>query len=544
MTVFLDANGKWKTQSNADVFVKNPSIAPSDTIGTQLDILQKNANLRDRLKVASHINKILPDAQWKWIWDIMLLCGTLFYGFYVPLWDVKYANWLPYVVIYGGFLWSFLFTIDLYLNFNMVYVHEIGRIEEHSHIVSHYLRGFFVIDLLAAVPFDCCLWWTYPNASRIVSHLRLLRYLRVHKLFAISNPGDMTDKYVYFHFTVVPILKLIFWALTLIHFFSILWMSLEIISVSATSYISALYWVLYTVATIGYGDVPVTTHQQRQYAIFMFLVGALSSGLIIANISTHFLKSDISAEKTKKMQETLAVMRHFNIPHDLQREVLAFQHHILEHTIGAAFAEVVEALPLAMQEHVALYIRIKFIEAVPLFHHAPAECKIQLAKSLKSIVVQPEDLIISAGDDSNEMFFMGHGIADVILPDMVSIATIKKGGFFGEIAMLTEIRRTASIKALTFCDLFRLDKVDFRTISQQFSEFMDELQTEANSRLANADLPFAPPTCDGSSPSLLNNAAPLLHRFTKTLSALTLDVIKSSILSHRHHHDSTTSVTN
>lgn len=57
------------------------------------------------------------------------------------------------------------------------------------------------------------------------------------------------------------------------------------------------------------------------------------------------IKGDQSSAKKEKMRDTLNVLRHFDIPPDLQKEVLAYTHHLLHHSPQSAYQEVIDILP-------------------------------------------------------------------------------------------------------------------------------------------------------------------------------------------------------
>jgi CRP-like cAMP-binding protein len=56
---------------------------------------------------------------------------------------------------------------------------------------------------------------------------------------------------------------------------------------------------------------------------------------------------------------------------------------------------------------------------------------------------------------------------EVLVKDRV-VATLGEGGFFGEIALLFESKRTASIRSKTYCDLSVLRKADLDKVAKSF----------------------------------------------------------------------------
>lgn len=52
-----------------------------------------------------------------------------------------------------------MFIIDILINFRTTYVSPTDEVVSHpSKIAVHYLRGWFLIDLVAAIPFDLLLF--------------------------------------------------------------------------------------------------------------------------------------------------------------------------------------------------------------------------------------------------------------------------------------------------------------------------------------------------------------------------------------------------
>jgi glucose-6-phosphate 1-dehydrogenase len=101
------------------------------------------------------------------------------------------------------------------------------------------------------------------------------------------------------------------------------------------------------------------------------------------------------------------------------------------------------------------------LETVPLFEKASPVVLHRLALLLEPHVFAQGDMIIRKGDPGSEMFFIARGEVDVLGDGGHLLNTLGTGGFFGETSLLLSEPRTASIRAKTQCDLYRLGRDDF-----------------------------------------------------------------------------------
>jgi glucose-6-phosphate 1-dehydrogenase len=121
------------------------------------------------------------------------------------------------------------------------------------------------------------------------------------------------------------------------------------------------------------------------------------------------------------------------------------------------------------------------IEKVPLFAGCDAVFHHQLAMVLKPDVFSPGDFIIRKGDTGQEMYLLVGGDVEVLDGDKV-LATLGAGSVFGETSLLLSEKRTASIRAKTYCDLFVLDKADFNKVLRDHPQFASSILEIARTR--------------------------------------------------------------
>ena len=102
-----------------------------------------------------------------------------------------------------------------------------------------------------------------------------------------------------------------------------------------------------------------------------------------------------------------------------------------------------------------------------------------------NVAVDAEGLlyVIHEGQIGHEMYFINHGEVQVFSrKDNKIIENMESGSFFGELALLDSVRRTASVKTLTYCELFVLEKSDFSQVMADYPNFADKIEEIAEKR--------------------------------------------------------------
>ncbi|KAI9220156.1 cyclic nucleotide-binding-like protein [Blastocladiella britannica] len=106
---------------------------------------------------------------------------------------------------------------------------------------------------------------------------------------------------------------------------------------------------------------------------------------------------------------------------------------------------------------------------VPMFKNADDAFRLELMKRLTTISVPARFYICKFGNTGAEMFFIRQGSCEVLpaAEDKV-LAKLHEGAFFGEIALLEECKRTATIRTATDSQLCVLSKSDFTSIMMSY----------------------------------------------------------------------------
>ncbi|MGE3809473.1 MAG: glucose-6-phosphate dehydrogenase [Gemmataceae bacterium] len=122
------------------------------------------------------------------------------------------------------------------------------------------------------------------------------------------------------------------------------------------------------------------------------------------------------------------------------------------------------------------------LQEIPLFKNCDPLFLNTLVMQLKPDVAQPGYTIIKKGDMGHEMYIIARGEVEVIDDKGKQLTTMGPGHFFGEVALLTDQPRNATIRATQHCDLFVLDKADFCQTLRDSPAFAEAVFEEARAR--------------------------------------------------------------
>ena len=117
--------------------------------------------------------------------------------------------------VIDGFFWA-----DLFSNFRVAYIdHTATMVREGGQIARHYLATWFVIDLLACVPFDQIVMAAVTNlnasSANAIMLLRTIRLLRLARLLRVLERMKKGG--------TVRMLKLLFFITLVVHWMACLW---------------------------------------------------------------------------------------------------------------------------------------------------------------------------------------------------------------------------------------------------------------------------------------------------------------------------------
>jgi MFS family permease len=104
--------------------------------------------------------------------------------------------------------------------------------------------------------------------------------------------------------------------------------------------------------------------------------------------------------------------------------------------------------------------RLRLLQAIPIFAPLSPPVLERLASRLTPVQAQGGEEIIREGDHGDRFYVVSSGEVDVLV-DGRPPRREGEGSYFGEIALLRDVPRTATVRAATDVELYALDRDDF-----------------------------------------------------------------------------------
>jgi len=125
-------------------------------------------------------------------------------------------------------------------------------------------------------------------------------------------------------------------------------------------------------------------------------------------------------------------------------------------------------------------ITAALFEQVPFFRNASREFLRDVIPRLDARVVAPGEVVVHEGDVGDEMYFLTKGQVEVVRGDPPErLMILRPGSFFGELAILRDAPRAATIRALDDVEVYALRRDGVLQLARAHADFDRYLQAAA-----------------------------------------------------------------
>lgn len=122
------------------------------------------------------------------------------------------------------------------------------------------------------------------------------------------------------------------------------------------------------------------------------------------------------------------------------------------------------------------------LDRVPMFEGSGETMLNAFAMMLKPVVFTEGDKIVRYGDEGSHLYIIDRGSVEVIDSSGAVLTTLDEGHVFGELSLLVTKKCEATVRALTYCSLYTLEKRDFYKVLRDRPQFAERVINLARER--------------------------------------------------------------
>ncbi|XP_013182489.1 PREDICTED: potassium voltage-gated channel subfamily H member 8-like isoform X6 [Papilio xuthus] len=451
----------------------------------------------------------------KTFWDWLILIATFYVAVVVPYNASFVDEGHPRISVTSDVVVEALFIIDIVLNFRTTFVSKKGEVVSDSKAIAlNYIRSWFVVDLLAALPFDLLYASdVYSGTESTHGNVHLVKLTRLLRLARLLQKMDRYSQYS------ALILTLLMLSFTLVaHWLACIWfiiaekeiehhrneswdlgwinnlaerLKVPIMNIShSESYVTALYFTCSSLTSVGFGNVSANTLPEKIFSILTMLIGALMHAVVFGNVTAiiqrMYSRRSMYQSKWRDLKDFLSLNQ---VPKELKQRMQDYFQTMWSLNHGIDIHETLKEFPEELRGDVSLHLHREIL-SLPIFESASQGCLKLLSLHIRNNFCAPGEYLVHKGDALTYIYYICNGSMEVMQNEMV-VAILGKGDLVG-CDMNTHlhafngtggtqsnnpdvvVKSSSDVKALTYCDLKCIHMGGLAEVLRLYPEYQQE----------------------------------------------------------------------
>ncbi|XP_026181867.1 potassium voltage-gated channel subfamily H member 6a isoform X2 [Mastacembelus armatus] len=500
--------------------IKDRTQNVTEKVTQVTQVLSLGADVLPEYKLqAPRIHKciILHYSPFKAVWDWIILLLVIYTAIFTPYSAAFLLNEVeeerrrtcgyicnPLNVV--DLVVDIMFIVDILINFRTTYVNHNDEVVSHpGRIAQHYFKGWFLIDIVAAIPFDLLIFRSGSEEPQTTTLTGLLKTARLLRLVRVARKLDRYSEYG------AAVLFLLMCTFALIaHWLACIWYAIGNVERTGSAriggmkigwldnladqigkqyndtdassgpsikdkYVTALYFTFSSLTSVGFGNVSPNTNPEKIFSICVMLIGSLMYASIFGNVSAIIQRLySGTARYHTQMLRVKEFIRFHQIPGGLRQRLEEYFQHAWSYTNGIDMNAVLKGFPECLQADICLHLNRSLLQNCKAFRGANKGCLRALAIRFKTTHAPPGDTLVHSGDILTALYFISRGSIEILRDDVV-VAILGKNDIFGEPISLYERpgKSSADVRALTYCDLHKILRDDLLEVLDMYPDFAD-----------------------------------------------------------------------
>jgi hypothetical protein len=420
-------------------------------------------------------------------WDPVLIMCLIFTAIVTPV-EVAFLRppeWPFDGLFYVNRVVDGCFVIDMCLQFNLGYnfgVHASNVITDRWKIITRYLKGSFMIDFISIVPYDYL-----PGGVSDLKALRMARLLKLFKLLRVLRAGRIFKRLetsVVIHYGYMKLVNFFFIVIFSAHLMACAFRLVAGIEGSgdknwilnyfgdekyatyddppwATLYLTAYYWAIMTMTTIGYGDVLPVTAAELVCTTVCMMIGTSIYAYIFGNICSIL---DGMTMRSQTFHNTMDQLNTFMedrfLPEVLRVRLREYYRYKFEYQGLEDWRSLMSGMSPVLQGEVAVKINGSWLRSIALLRDCDDKMYTQISLAMTSVAYCPLEMVVHLHELPTAMHIVERGIVGGLHRIYPS------GTCLGEDCLWQPIEspRSYSAATLSYATLLSLQRADIMDV--------------------------------------------------------------------------------
>jgi CRP-like cAMP-binding protein len=428
-------------------------------------------------------------------WDLFTMVLAIYTCITVPLFVAFEYRENDYLFSINTII-DFVFIADSVMNFFTTYINKNGdEVTDLKQISRNYLRFQFWIDFISCFPIDNFLRRYGPQSNAILvlnlsDLVRLIRILRLGRIIRYMRARDEAK-------ALMKLGQVTLYLLIWIHLTACIWWALarqngdwipvpDFVTMTTTvfeddlftRYFTAFYhanWLLKG-KEVGPKDTLMAF-----FASVLIIAGSLITAILFGEMAV--LMSNLNRRQTQFqtiLDSSLTTMENMKLPNELCNRILDYltttQSSLSAQEEYETFQKFISP---TLQRQVSACIYDPIIRMNSILRKEPRASEF-IVQKLANQFTKPEEEIITEGTEANALYYIVNGEVKVFVSNQLNERTfvcyLGKGAHFGEVGLVYNTPRTATIESIGYCTIAMLMKKDYEIVVSRFPQLVDKLR--------------------------------------------------------------------
>ncbi|KAM6581006.1 hypothetical protein CsatA_004780 [Cannabis sativa] len=370
------------------------------------------------------------------------------------------------------------FATDIVLTFFVAYIDPTTHllVRHFKKIATRYLSTWFLMDFASTIPFEG-LYYLFTGKPKITLSCYLLGMLRFWRLRRLKQFFTRLEKDIRFSYFWVRCARLLSVTLLLVHCAGCLyyllaelyphqgktWIGALIPNFPETNlwirYISALYWSITTMTTVGYGDLHAVNTMEMVFIIFYMLFNLGLTAYLIGNMTNLVVEG---TRRTMEFRNSIEAASNFvsrnRLPPRLKDQILAYMC-LRFKAESLNQQQLLEQLPKSICKSICQQLFLPTVARNYLFKNVSKEILLLLVAKMKAEYIPPREDVMMQNEAPDDVYIVVSGEVEIIDCETDKervVGTLLSGDSFGEVGALCCRPQGYTYRTKTLSQLLRL----------------------------------------------------------------------------------------